>query len=113
MRCCPLRSSGVRGRSRLAPVNYGALVPKRPSEVQAFTVRLPAGEYHLLRALSFQHASSLNDLVIFAIRRLIDDNDRPALQALLERAQQSRRGRGLSSQLPTNPAGRGPKPRGR
>jgi len=83
--------------------------PREPA--QAFTVRLPAREYQLLRALAFQEDRSINELVSLSISRLLDAGDRRHLQAVLDTARESRVERGLPSALPANPSGRGPKPR--
>lgn len=72
--------------------------------LQALTLRLPESEYRLLRALAFARETSINGVVVMAVRRLLEDpEDRPVLKALLEQAQALRPGR----RLPRNPHGKG------
>lgn len=72
--------------------------------LQALTVRLPESEYRLLRALAFVLDESINDIVVGAIRRTLENAElRPGLEGVLKAAQDLRPGKAL----PRNPHGKG------
>lgn len=83
-----------------------AQTPKK--KVQALTLRIPVEDYNLLRAEAFVVDRSINEVVLAAIRTVLD---RERLTQVLEYAREARRVGGRAAELPTNPHRRGPKQR--
>ena len=81
------------------------MVQKREREpLQALTVRLPESQYRLLRALAFVLDESINDIVVGAIGRILENAElRPGLEGVLKAAHDLRPGK----TLPRNPHGKG------
>jgi len=77
-------------------------------DVQALTLRIPIEDYNLLRAEAFVVDRSINEVVLAAIRTVLD---RERLTQVLEYAREARRVSGREADLPTNPHRRGPKHR--
>lgn len=93
-------------RQDLAAFYHGAAVRDRSRRVQALTLRIPEEEYQLLRALAFSSGTTINQVALVAIRRLLDTgNTRQVLQSILDEAKEAA-GKGI---VPRNPHGRGPK----
>lgn len=84
---------------------HGAMVQRPEKEpLQALTVRLPESEYRLLRALAFVMNESINDIVVGAINKALNDSAlRPGLEGVIKAAQDLRPGK----PLPRNPHGKG------
>ena len=81
----------------------------RKKSVQALTLRIPIEDYNLLRAEAFVVDRSINEVVLAAIRTVLD---RERLTQVLEYAREARAVGGRPTDLPRNPQGRGPKSRG-
>ena len=84
------------------------MAQKAKKDVQALTLRIPIEDYNLLRAEAFVVDRSINEVVLAAIRTVLD---RERLTQVLEYAREARRGKGGPTDLPRNPQGRGPNKR--
>jgi hypothetical protein len=75
-------------------------MPPKPKAVQALTLRVPIADYNLLRAEAFVRDWSINEVVLDAIRRVLEGEHREVLEEVLARARSagSVRGRGRAQQ---------------
>lgn len=82
------------------------MAQKAKKHVQALTLRIPVEDYNLLRAEAFVVDRSINEVVLTAIRTVLD---RERLTQVLEQAREAQRAAGRPTDLPRNPHRRGPK----
>jgi hypothetical protein len=61
-------------------------MPPKPKTVQALTLRVPIADYNLLRAEAFVRDWSINEVVLDAIRGVIEGEHREVLEEVLARA---------------------------
>lgn len=84
-----------------ATVRYhGVKVTPRPKAVQALTLRVPIEDYNLLRAEAFVRDRSINDVVLSAIRNVIEGERREVLEEVLAQARSAGSVRGRGAQPP-------------
>ena len=70
-------------------------------DVQALTLRIPIADYNLLRAEAFVRDWSINDVVLDAIKLVIEDRDRrEVLERVLSEARSAGGVRGRGTQPP-------------
>jgi hypothetical protein len=75
-------------------------VKNQPKTVQALTLRVPAADYNLLRAEAFVRDRSINEVVLSAIRTLIESDLRELLEQVLAQARAVGSVRGRGAQPP-------------
>jgi hypothetical protein len=76
-------------------------VPKKPRAVQALTLRIPLADYNLLRAEAFVRDWSINEVVLDAIKAVVDEPARrEQLELILSHARSSGSVPGRGSQRP-------------
>lgn len=69
--------------------------------VQALTLRIPIADYNLLRAEAFVRDWSINEVVLDAIKAVVDDPDRrEVLERVLSQARSAGKVRGRGAQKP-------------
>jgi len=69
--------------------------PGGSGDTHVFTTRMPAGEYEFLRFYAFFVGSSINDVVLRAVRAFMAEHAAdPELRAMVEQAQRRFRGAG-------------------
>jgi hypothetical protein len=79
---------------------HGVKVTPRPKTVQALTLRVPIEDYNLLRAEAFVRDRSINDVVLSAIRNVIEGERREVLEQVLAQARSAGSVRGRGAQPP-------------
>lgn len=79
---------------------HGGKVNSRPKVVQALTLRVPIEDYNLLRAEAFVRDRSINDVVLEAIRAVIEGERREGLEQVLAQARSAGSVRGRGAQPP-------------
>ncbi len=72
----------------------------RKKVVQALTLRVPIEDYNLLRAEAFVRDRSINDVVLAAIRTVIEGEHREVLEQVLAHARSAGSVRGRGAQPP-------------
>ena len=72
----------------------------QPKTVQALTLRVPVADYNLLRAEAFVRDWSINEVVLSAIRTLIEGERRDLLEQVLAQARAAGSVRGQGAQPP-------------
>lgn len=72
----------------------------QPKRVQALTLRVPLADYNLLRAEAFVRDWSINEVVLSAIRTLIEGERRELLEQVLAQARAAGSVRGRGAQPP-------------
>ena len=75
------------------------MTPK-PKAVQALTLRVPIADYNLLRAEAFVRDWSINEVVLDAIRAVIEGEHREVLEQVLAQARSAGSVRGRSRAQP-------------
>jgi hypothetical protein len=75
-------------------------VTPKPKAVKALTLRVPIEDYNLLRAEAFVRDWSINEVVLAAIRTLIEGERRELLEQVLAQARSARSIRGRGAQPP-------------
>ena len=74
----------------------------KPKVVQALTLRVPIADYNLLRAEAFVRDWSINEVVLAAIRTVIEGERREVLEQVLAQARSAGSVRGRGAQPPFN-----------
>ena len=76
-------------------------MPTKPKAVQALTLRIPVAEYNLLRAEAFVRDWSINEVVLDAIKAVVDDPERrEVLERVLSHARSAGEVHGRGVQRP-------------
>ena len=76
-------------------------MPAKAKTVQALTLRIPVADYNLLRAEAFVRDWSINEVVLDAIKSVVDDPDRrKVLEQVLAHARSAGSVRGRGAQPP-------------
>jgi hypothetical protein len=76
-------------------------VATKPRTVQALTLRIPLGDYNLLRAEAFVRDWSINEVVLDAVKAVIDEPARrQQLELILSHARSSGSVPGRGTQRP-------------
>ena len=75
-------------------------MPPKPKTVQALTLRIPVADYNLLRAEAFVRDWSINEVVLDAIRAVIEGERRELLEQVLAHARSAGKVRGRGTQQP-------------
>jgi hypothetical protein len=74
--------------------------------VQALTLRIPVADYNLLRAEAFVRDWSINEVVLDAIRAVVDGDRREVLEQVLSHARSAGKVPGRGAQRPFTLQGR-------
>jgi hypothetical protein len=76
-------------------------MPAKARTVQALTLRIPVADYNLLRAEAFVRDWSINEVVLDAIKGVVDDPERrEVLERVLAHARSAGNARGRGAQQP-------------
>jgi hypothetical protein len=75
-------------------------MPIKAKNVQALTLRIPVADYNLLRAEAFVRDWSINEVVLDAIKAVIEGERREVLEQVLAHARSAGRVRGRGAQRP-------------
>ncbi len=79
----------------------------KPRTVQALTLRIPVADYNLLRAEAFVRDWSINEVVLAAIKSVVDDPERrEILERVLSHARSAGEVHGRGVQRPFTLQGR-------
>jgi hypothetical protein len=84
-------------------------VTPKPKVVQALTLRVPIADYNLLRAEAFVRDWSINEVVLDAIRTVIEGERREVLEQVLAQARSAGSVRGRGAQPPFKLHRKGPR----